>query len=134
MSFWSRMFGGNTPAPAPEPAATPAPAATPTRVTRSPPLDVRSLRLQLFSAEATKIFDTRAMVTRPLSPHLHMIIVEDIMGQSEQTLSRSEAQPLGLDDDALFARARANAVVSDQPHVHLRVTAPASLAARLHGG
>ncbi|MBA3547908.1 MAG: hypothetical protein H0T76_15600 [Nannocystis sp.] len=80
------------------------------------------MRLQLFSGEATRMFDTRTMVSRPLSPHLHMFVVEDILGQSEQTLSRTDVEPLGLDDDALFARARANAVVSDQPHVHVMRT------------
>lgn len=124
MSFWSRLFGGKSPAqPTHEPgrstsasARAPAPAPTPT-VTRSPPLDPRSLRLQLFSGEAIKIFDTRAMVTRPLSPHLHQVVVEDIMGQSEHTVKRQETAALGLDDDALFRCARLNAVASDLPHV-----------------
>lgn len=118
MSLWSRLFGSKSPVqPSIEPDR-PTSAPTSDRALRSPPLDPRSLRLQLFSGDAIKIFDTRVMVTRPLSPHLHQVVVEDIMGQSEHTVQRQETAALGADDDALFRCARLNAVASDLPHLN----------------
>lgn len=121
VSLWSRLFGSKPSTPPAEPPrpADPNPTQKPSpspNVTRSPPLDPRSLRLQLFSAELARMFDLRSMLARPLSPHLTAIVVEDILGQSEHTLTRAELTALGLSDDALFTRARENAVAADLPH------------------
>ena len=126
MSLWSRLFGSKPAAPPPAGPTPSSPAPSDTRHLRAPPLDPRALRLQLFATDVARAFDLQAMHARPLSPHLTAIVVEDILGGSERTVTRTETAPLGLDDDALFQRARDNAVAADIIHAQtMRSDTPA---------
>ena len=74
-----------------------------------------SLRLQVFTADVANLFAADAMITRPLSPHLLAVLVEDL-GGAENTVERARVASLGLDDDALLALGQMNAAASDLPH------------------
>lgn len=81
----------------------------------SPAMWLPQLRLQVFREQGLhmQVVDQASVVRRPLAPGLVEVLVLDEGGLAERTLPRENAWRSGLDDDALFARARAQAVASD---------------------
>lgn len=72
------------------------------------------------------LLDRDATLTRRLSPYLHAVVVRDLGGFAEATVSRGDARGWRRSDDELFALAKRNAVAADVAGVVLQTASTAA--------
>lgn len=90
VSFWSRLFGRAS-------ASSPTPA---------------ELRLQFYGSEVTSLVGDDVLLSRPLTHAIRQVVVV-VAASGEKSLTRREANALGLDDQEIFRIAEANVVAAD---------------------
>jgi hypothetical protein len=83
------------------------------RVARGETFELAELRLQIFSDDYLTTLAGSNLIAAPVGEGLRAILVRDIGGAAEITVSRSEASQWGRSDEELLRIGRANAVAAD---------------------
>lgn len=104
-------------------------AASPSPAAADPGGGLDDLRLQLFRADYAPVraLDPERSLVRPLAPGLLQALVRDA-GGLEVTLAREQARASGLDEPALFERARLQSLRAEGHLVHLEALGPLEVA------